>query len=271
MTLFVVATIATIAGGIYLWRANERDLLDRAAFQLTVENLRVTPQPSYIQADLKKAAFDGSRLSELNLLDADVVEKVHAAFAVHSWIEKVSVQKNRTGVDVDLTYRRPVALVEFGENLLLPVDRAGIVLDGQHFNAASTDQFVRITVDSPQVGSLVHGDVWPDERIVAAAMIADWIKEKAAAWGIVRIVHVPLEAGSTEPAGDFEFLSTNGKSGVRIMWGSPPGFERTNEATAQQKLANLEKWIADRGSLADFSSSQTIDLRGDQAKLVGRL
>ena len=268
LTLFILATIATIAVGIWLWRSNERDLLDRSTYQLTWDRLNVSPQPDFVRTDLKKAAFDGSRLGDLNLLDPALVSKVHAAFAVQSWVDQASVRKNRSGVEVDLTFRKPVALVEFGENLLLPVDRHGIVLDGEDFNPALASQFIRIAVDLPQVGSLVHGDVWPDERIVAAAMIADIIAEQARDWGVVRIAHVPLTHGSTAPEGDFEFLSTQGGAGIRVMWGSPPGFERPGEATPGQKVETLNKWVAERGALSDFGTSQTIDLRSGQVKLV---
>ncbi len=270
LTLFVLATVATIVAGIWLWRSNESELLDRSTFQLTFEKLVVTPQPDFLKIDLKKAAFDGSGLAETNLLDHDLVSKVHAAFAVQSWVEQAIVRKNRSAVDVDLIFRKPVALVEFGDNLLLPIDRSGIVLDGEDFNSALADQFVRITVESPQVGSLVHGDAWPDERIVAAAMIAELILPKAKDWGIVRIAHVPLTSGSNAPEGDFEFLTSQNTAGIRVLWGSPPGFERTDEVSPAQKLETLSQWISERGSLTDFGSSQTIDLRSGQIKLVSK-
>ncbi len=268
LTLFILATVATIVGGIWLWQSNKSELLDRAAFQLTSERLSVTPQPEYVATDLKKAAFDGSQLADVNLLDSDLVSKVHAAFSVHSWIRQVAVRKNRFGVDVELTYRKPVALVEFGDNLLLPVDQNGVVLDGADFNSKYADQLPRISVESPQVGSLVHGDAWPDERIVAAAMIAELILPTAKDWGILRIAHVPLTVGSNAPEGEFEFLTAAGNSGIRVLWGSPPGFERLNEVSPAQKLETLGQWISERGSLADIGTTQTIDLRSGQIKLL---
>lgn len=267
LTLFVLATVATLGGGIWLWQTNQHELLEPSAFQLTWDKIQTTPQPSYVGSDLKKLAFDGSHLSELNLLDHELVKKVHAAFAVQSWVEHVSVDKNRDGVFVSMSYRRPVALVEFGDNLLLPVDRAGIVLDGQDLNPDDVSQFVRINVASPQVGSLVNGEVWPDPRIVAAAMIADRVASQANRWGIVRIAHVPIVPNSTAAEGDFEFLTARGQAGIRVMWGSPPRFERPNEASAEKKLDVLATWIAERGTLEELGTSQTIDLRSGKIQV----
>ena len=269
LTLFILATFATTASGIWVWHTHESELLDRRAFQLSWEKIRATPQPDYLSTDLKKVAFDGSRLAELNLLDHDVVKKIHAAFAVQSWVERVSVRKNRYAIDVGLIYRQPVALVEFGDNLLLPVDRNGVVLDGGQLNQDITSRYLRISVRSPQVGTIVNGDAWPDPRIVAAAMIAELVRPHAQEWGISRVSHVPLDENSVAAEGDFEFLTAQGPAGIRVMWGSPPGFERPGEAMADKKLAVLEQWISERGSLNDVGTSQSIDLRAGQIQLVG--
>jgi hypothetical protein len=268
--LFLVATLLTIGGGIALWQANQADLVDRGQFQLTWDRLTVSPQPNYLITDVKQAAFEGSRLADLNLLDLDLCSKVHAAFAVQSWVEEVRVQKSRSGVDVALIFRQPAAMVEFGEDLLLPIDRNGIVLDGAAFDSSLTEQFLRIGVENPQVGSLVQGDTWPDERIVAAAMIAGYLQPFARNWGIVRIAHRPTILGSTAPEGDFELLTHRGTSGMRVVWGNPPGYEANGEVTAQVKVETLGGWIAERGPLDEIGSVQTIDLRSGKVTLMAQ-
>lgn len=266
LALFVFATLVTTWAAMGLWQANETELVDRDAYQLTWERLRSSPQPAYLKDDLKKVAYEGSRLADLNLLDRDVVRKVHAAFAVQSWIDGVHVRKNRKSIDVSLTYRKPIALVEFGDNLLLPVDRNGIVLDGDLLSLDQSTGYLRISVQSPQIGSMVHGDAWPDPRVVAAAMVAHWVEPKAAQWGVARIAHVPLIPNSIAPEGDFELLTAKGAAGIRVMWGSPPGYERPHEASPEKKLQALEQWIAERGSLAELGTTQTIDIRAGQVQ-----
>jgi hypothetical protein len=268
LALVLGATALAIAGGTWLWRANQAELIDPTTFQLTLDRLRVTPQPEHVHGDVRKDAFDGSRLGELNLLDRDLVAKVHAAFAVQSWVESATVRKSRSGVDVDLIFRRPVALVEFGDNLLLPVDRNGIALDGGLLEASWTARLPRISVETPQVVSLVQGVAWPDDRIVAAAMIADLIGPRAHDWGIARIAHVPLIPGSIAPEGNFRLLTQQGTAGLTVLWGSPPGFEQATEAPANKKLATLEDWVSQRGSLDQIATTQTIDLRTGEVSLV---
>jgi hypothetical protein len=270
LALFVFATVATTWAATGLWRNNERELLDRNAFQLTWDRLQTTPQPDFLKDDAKKVAFDGSRLADLNLLDRDAVQKVHSAFAVQSWIENVQVRKTRQAISVSLQFRKPVALVEFGSDLLLPISKDGIVLDGEQLQSEDMSQFLRISVESPQVGSLVQGAAWPDARVVAAAMIAQRIQPHAASWGISRIAHVPLVPRSTAAEGDFELLTTKGSAGIRVMWGSPPGFERTGEAPAEQKLLALQQWIAERGSLSDIGTTQTVDIRSGSVQALAQ-
>lgn len=270
LALVVIATLATTWAAIWLWQTNERELLDRSRYQLTWDRLQTPLQPDYLKDDVKKIAYDGSHLSEVNLLDRDAVKKVHAAFAVQSWIEDVQVRKDRSAIQVGLTFRRPVALVEFGDSLLMPVDMNGIVLEGEQLQTADLKNYLRISVQSPQVGSILHGSPWPDSRVIAAAMIADWVAPHAAEWGITRIAHVPIVPNSIAPEGDFELLTAKGTAGIRVMWGSPPGFERSHEATPHQKLEALAQWVNERGSLEDLGTTQTIDIRSGQITPLSR-
>jgi hypothetical protein len=270
LCLFLFATIAVVGLGNWLWRANQGQLRDRAEFALTLDRLSATSQPEWIRSDLRRTAFDGSRLGEVNLLDADAVSRIARAFAVQSWVAQVAVRKRAAGVQVDLKYRQPVGLVEFGNNLLLPIDRVGTVLDGNDFDLDASPRFLRITVRSPVIDSLVGGHVWPDARVVAAAMVADKIRLRTSAWGVVRIKHLPMTPESTEPGGDFELLSNRGEGGTTVLWGSPPGFERPNESSADQKIALLEEFVTQQGSLERIGTSQTIDLRYGRIRLAAR-
>lgn len=262
MFIFVAVTVVMVAAAIGLWHENKDQLLNRDDYLLTSQNLQVTPQPEWIRADIKRFAFDGSQLSAVNLLDVDAVKKVAAAFQVQPWVNQVSVRKNHQGMIVDVAYRRPVALVEFGNNLLLPVDGSGVVLDGREFNDQLADDFLRLTIDSPFIGSLVHGEIWPDDRVIAAAMIAQQIADDASRWGIVRVRHVPDQPGSQTATGGFELLTKKGNDGIKFYWGNPPGFEVEGEASADIKTAALSDWLQQLGPLDSVDAeSRMIDLR----------
>ncbi len=268
LSLFLLATVAVIVAGNWLWQVNRNRLMDRDAYRLTTERMTVSRKPDWIRSDLVQTAFDGSGLGEVNLLDTDAVTKVAQAFAVQPWVRDVAVRKSSRDIRVDLTYRRPVGLVEYADDLLLPVDGQGTVLDGNDFNPASTSEFLRITVQSPLTGSLVSGDVWPDDRVVAAAMLAGRIADHAKTWGIVRVKLDPITPNSTDAAGEFELLTIRGLAGTKILWGSPPGCERSKESTADQKIAMLDEFVTQHGSLDKVGTSQTIDLRFDRIRLA---
>ena len=169
---------------------------------------------------------------------------------------------------VELQYRVPVAIVEFGQDLVLPVDRRGVALDGGGFNPAAAEPLLRISVEQPQTGSLSAGEPWPDARVVAAAMVAEQIHASAAEWGLRRIRHLPLQIGSIDPEGDFELSTARGNAGVRVIWGSPPGYERPNEAPAASKLAALKTWVSQNGSFDQIQSPQRLDLRSGTPRLA---
>jgi hypothetical protein len=54
------------------------------------------------------------------------------------------------------------------------------------------------------------------------------------------------------------------------MWGSPVGFERPGEVSADDKLVTLDAWIAERGPLSELGTSQTIDVRDGSIRLLSQ-
>lgn len=268
VTLGFLAVFAILGGAVATWRANRHVLERQAEFQLTPERIQISPQPRWVQADIKQVAFDGSRLGELSLLDPDAAPRVAEAFSVQPWVANVSVRKRPTHVAVTLQFRQPVGLVEYGEQLLLPVDGEGIVLDGSDFNPAAAGDFLRITVSTPLTGSLVAGEAWPDDRVVAAALIAHLLQPHAQVWGIGRIKHIPLLPDSVVAGGDFELWTTRGTAGPRIIWGSPPGYEQAGERKPAEKLQVLAELFAKHGTFAEWPAERTLDLRSPSVKLL---
>ena len=87
---------------------------------MTPERIATTPQPAWIHGDVRGDVL--STLSPdrpLSLLDDNLAEHVVSRFRLHPWVAKVNrVQKYHPArVKVDVTYRRPVCMV----NGLLPV------------------------------------------------------------------------------------------------------------------------------------------------------
>jgi hypothetical protein len=118
-TLIGVALIALpIGGAYYAWdRWGERITAD-GDYVLRAGEFSDHPATGMGPSGCVRAEVirDGS-LTGLSLLDPQLTVKVFQAFAAHSWVENVSrVSKHppggRAGVVVEMTYRKPVAMVE---------------------------------------------------------------------------------------------------------------------------------------------------------------
>ena len=249
-SLFIAGTAVVLVGAAFLWN-QQRDSIANQQFQLTADKINVNAQPDWIKRDIRQAVFRGNHLEEWSLLDHEVVEKVHDAFAVDPWVEKViRVEKDATGVSVTVTYRKPVALVEFGGRYLLPVDANGVILDGNDFNKSQLNNYLRIFVPQPVGGQIVTGQPWPDARVVAAAQIAaawqsDWQQA-----GLYRIANHSPPTLDQNKVGPFEIWS---REQTKIIWGNPPGRESKNEVASHQKIAAI---------LADVKQNGGFDKRG---------
>ena len=69
----------------------------------------------------------------MSILDDELVQKIQTAFSLHPWVANVThvTKRHPAHVDVELEYRKPVAMVEVHENGsdgLYPVDTDGVLL-----------------------------------------------------------------------------------------------------------------------------------------------
>jgi len=168
------------------------------------------------------------------MLIADTAEKVEGML----FVDQVhSISKSKSGVEIDLAYRRPVAVVtvdantmpgviEKGVEIKLAVDRNGVVMPKQ---LSQTPHLPIISMLYPvkrQTQLNTWAD-WPDARVRAAAKISQYFPER------------------------------------RL------GVQTGDEATVQQKLAAIDDLISRLGSL-DRKTGRVFDVRTGQAVEVPR-
>ncbi len=87
--------------------------LDVTLYSVKLENIEITPQPKWIHTDLKAEVFRANRLSQLSLLEPTATATIAHAFEADLRIKTTNhVRKLSSGkVQVDVTYRHPVAMV----------------------------------------------------------------------------------------------------------------------------------------------------------------
>jgi hypothetical protein len=264
--MVVAGAIAVVtAGAAYaVWRQVSGHVLAGKQYQVEPAGIAITPAPPWIRSDIKsevirEASFDGP----LSLLDARLTLRVAGAFAAHPWIARVErVSKSfPSGLEVVVSYRRPVAMVEVPDGAL-PVDVEGVVLPTVDFKPGEADRYPRIGEIHTQPAGLV-GARWGDDAVVGAAEIAAAFGDEWQTLGLFRIVPAGRRAGGRAGA-EFAFaLFTRG--GTRIDWGLSPSTQVVGEPSPREKIARLKKYAAEHGSL-DGDKPQQLHF-GDSGEL----
>jgi hypothetical protein len=250
--------LAAIVGLIVGWNRWGAPHTRGPDYVVTPDKIQVTPQPQWIHADVKAEVVRAANLSQLDLRDRDLVEQVSQAFALHAWIAKVVRVEKRfpAAVAVTVEYRRPVAAVEItpsGKRELLFVDGEGVLLPSLDFAANQAADYLRIGGIHSTPAS-VYGSPWGDDAVAGAARIAAAWGDRFGQAGLYRIL--PTESASGQLS--FE-LRTPGDT--RILWGAAPGRESSSELVAEQKIAALLEYIADKGPLDREGGERLLDLQ----------
>lgn len=273
----ICIAVALTIGGRIAWESNEATLVNQPRFQLEAENLYVTQQPNWVKTNVAQSAYRTGDLGGKSLLDQGLVEQVNNAFSVQTWVRNViEVRKSPQGVQVQLEYRRPIAMVEIqyeGAPRFQPVDVDGVLLPGNEFSQKETWNYIKIAVPDPATQGLVHGTAWPDARIPCGARLADCLQASANELGIYRIQQVPTSEPGEEPLFELHLVNQDRFICRRVLWGRAPGGEVPGEASAAVKLEALlayarshEDWLLS-GNKFDLTGFD-FDVRNGQVKSV---
>lgn len=251
--------VAVAAGGYAVWQSVRDRVLAAPHYQLTAEQVTITPPPGWIHSDVKgealrEAALDGP----LSVVDDGLTQRIHEAFTMHPWVANVErvAKFSPARVEVELVYRRPVCMVQVGDGLF-PVDIEGVLLPTGDFSPLEAGRYPRLA-GVRLAAEPVAGLRWHDERVEQAARIAALLAET---WDEMKLHHIePLavSAGKARPAApEFALLT---RSGARILWGTSPSDDPVAQKAASDKLARLKSYFLERGSL-DEADGEPLDLR----------
>ncbi len=244
------------------------ELESRPEYQVTVNEITVTPPPRWVPEDLVSDVLNRVRLDQpLSLQESTLSERIAAAFVTHPWIQKVhGVRKSFPArVHVDVTYRKPVAMVE-GIDGFYPLDAESCVLPVNDLSLSDVRRYPVIeNVSSvPQAG---QGQPWGDPVVAEAAQLAEVLgqpmeesgRTRWETWGLVAI-EAPSVVGLPGEVNDLQFqFRTAG--GSKIIWGRGPGTLHPGEFTVAQKLERMAEYCQVHGSFDDAPEAYVFDLR----------
>jgi len=266
----VLVSVVAVVSLVGLWSIGQSRLRHDDKFELRIEDMQLLPeQPRWIREDILQSVVKQHNLGELFLDDSNLTKQLSDAFMLHSWILSVeSVEKSPVGVEVRVTYRKPVAMVEVKYNdqpHVLPIDAGGTVLPPGDFHAGDIENYLRIASDHLRPSGNV-GDPWGDAKVVGAAKLAGLLD--MIAWkemGLYRI-EVTMNPGGSAVV---YYVVLKEHPEIRVLWGSEPGQETAEEQIAPEKIAELTAFYRANLTLQISSEPTEIDLRSrDGVKVV---
>jgi len=244
-------------------------VLSLDGYRLTSGDVEITPLPQWIHTDIRAEVFrDASLDGPLSIMDAELTERISAAFSLHPWIAEVRrVRKYHPArVKVELVYRRPVCMVEVPGGLL-PVDHRGVLLPCGDFSPIEASRRYPRLVGIGTVPVGPAGERWGDERVTAGAEIAELF---GAAWHELKLDRiVPSEPAQTHSGREITYeLFT--RSGTRVIWGRAPATDMPGEPAAVEKVARLQKYARKYGTLDGPRGPQKLDLTSPESLRVSQ-
>ncbi len=268
---FAVASLL----GIYLWGRFSERILAGKNYTVSRDRIHVPNVPPWVRTDFKGEAILSGSLEDMHIQQKDLQRRVASAFEMHPWVAEVRRVTTRFPgqVVVDLSYRRPIAMVAVDvvspvtgrvEKGVYPVDATGTLLPTDGFSEEQAANFPRIIArDSTPLGG--PGSAWGDTRVHGAAKIAQHLEKSWNRLGLSTIIAHPDHTGIAAPTTVYEIQTHDNTT---IVWGHGPGEEHSDEPKAARKVQRLLTYLTQKGALS-VDPGQIIDLRHPDRLTVG--
>jgi hypothetical protein len=281
-TLYLGSAVIVLFLAISCWEKYGHRIIDVDAMTLTAEKIQLTPQPSWVGADLKQTVlesvqFPGQRSP--SIMDTSLIPSTVTTLESVGWIETIDhIQKSKSGLKIDLTYRLPVAMVEIRpkpvkgfkstQPIRLHIDRTATLM-GKGLSDRP-DDYLLVSVDQPMyTDQLIAWSQWQDPRIQNAAAISDFVKDVWQPMGLYRLMTWRNQSNASDRRIPFQFWTKMGqKTGVRVIWGNAPGQELPGEADAAEKVQAMAAYVVKHGRF-DQMTDRTLDVRSGRAVVLG--
>ena len=172
-------------------------------------------------------------------LDRSSLDKARQALEANPWIQSIErIERTTTSVEVYAQYRVPAALVRMSNGCRL-IDAQGVLLPGL-YRARGYPVIEGVAVPAPH-----DGRPWPGPQIQAGLATARLMASQPFA-GQIRGYDVSFrdDRNQPDPRGCIRVVLWTGEGrdpqrDPHVVWGLPPGQERTIEPDATVKLQRL--------------------------------
>ncbi|MCH8044859.1 MAG: hypothetical protein IID44_14190 [Planctomycetes bacterium] len=250
VALALLSTTAVVIGAVALWDNIGGEILTGPEYYVDPQDIQITPPPRWVHSDVKGEVLENRGLSEpLWIFDEGLAKRIADEFLLHPWVaEVVRVRKHHpAAIEVELTYRKPVAMVMAAdESRLLPVDVNAVVLPRKDFSEVEIERYPRIATVRSRPQAPV-GEAWQDPHVLDGAKIGAALLE---VWKKLRLAQiVPVETDRRRSGRRDRIYALETRRGKRIVWGHVPGAETLGELNAEEKVAKLLRYVQKHRSL----------------------
>jgi hypothetical protein len=268
--LSMVGPMALLLAGYLGWRFYGAKALDIKYYAVKQENIHLSDRPAWLKSDIVGEVFEQRGLGQLTLLDDLTTAGIAKAFDAHPWVKKTHRVHLMAGgqIMVSAEFRQPVAMVHcdaeqgsasggIGQESFLPVDGEGVLLPTKDFSQEDIPNYMIIYAqnirasDYPRVGMMMA------EPQIAEAILLCRFLGPLRAQGLSKLSSVYVYPSSSGGKSRWKLELTT-KGGPRIMWGSAPTHEASNEPTANVKLKRLAELLSDSNQWAQAEVDLTV-------------
>lgn len=265
-----IAVGTLVVGTDACWQEFREDVVKQRQLLLTPERVTLNSPPTFYPTrfvqDLQQQIADGNP----SLLDPQLLKQVVTTVEKHPSVHTVaSATKNSQGVQLEIDYRVPVAMLEIVSNRFWIIDQTGTILAADVTAEVAPQRNLNLEsilrVELPGLRRFLDqrpGQLWQDEVILQAAKISQQIRDRWPSWGVYQLVcFCPPEQSPHEQA-PWELWTRNG---AKVIWANSAHDDGIPWMT---KAEALTRWIAENGPLSQVPLDQAIDLRDGSPKLI---
>ena len=247
------------------------DIDRRPEYLMNTADIEVLDPPHWVPQDIVQQAVSLAGMpEEISVLNEDITRQVSEAFKIHPWVKgNVIVRKYVPArIVVEMTYRRPVAMVEV-KNGVLPIDDEGVLLPANDFAVADTKWYplIKDITSTPQGAT---GTAWGDIKVETAAKVASYMLRKpkphkddpsATYWQQFGFdaIHISTRKTRHVAEDDIYFVFTT-IGGSRVVWGRSPSVGPPIELAPEKKLGKLADYISRFGSFDGLHGPYEINI-----------
>jgi hypothetical protein len=267
MVLVALAVAAVGCAGVYALHQYRWKIAGQKDYCIRPMDLHLVQTTSWMTPEIAEEIRSTMRglPPQVSVMDSDATKAMATCLASSPWVRRVDAVRFNAprsgdqmgGVDIAMSFRRPVAFVEVGEGAgarYVSVDREGVRLSRDASSEPMLGNRLLLVISGVKSQPPRQGQVWSDPAVPAGADVANVFQADAAHDDATRFKLSRIDVsnlGGLRDRKESEIVIYTKNNGTRILWGGPRN-KRTEvkEGTPEEKLLCLRRLYLEEGDFA---------------------